>query len=410
MYRNLSKKGVLDKPVRFTCSPFPVPCSLAIALAVLLCSLFPVPCSLAQNDPAHGQFLFAYKLLQRGDNELAADAFEDYLSRFPDDAKRGDAMYYRALLHRRAGENEQAATTLSRLDRLGPPPEGALVPDYARKLLQGQVLVDLARYDEALRPLETLRVDTLPAEVASSANYLKGVAYRGAGNLDAAATAFNNAASADTPVRGRAQLELARARVLQGQSDAALAALNEAMQNKDPAVAADAARMAGDVAYAAGDHAAATAAYLRVIRDYASTRNYRPAVLGLLWTNFAADDFRGTLTTYDRYAEVLERDPTAAYLAGSAHQQLGQHEWADRLLGQSIESNLPPSPEVREKALYKRAVSLFELGQFQKMQAALNELVRDFPESALRVDAAYLLAAADAKAGTPGSVEAGRIG
>ncbi|MEX0744547.1 MAG: hypothetical protein WD118_03000, partial [Phycisphaeraceae bacterium] len=81
--------------------------------------------ALAQGGAAHEQFLFAYKLLQRGEDRLAADAFDDYLGNFPQDEKRGDGLYYRALLHRRAGENQPA------VDLLDDVPATQIVPGYA---------------------------------------------------------------------------------------------------------------------------------------------------------------------------------------------------------------------------------------------------------------------------------------
>ena len=55
---------------------------------------------------AHQQFVFAYRVLQRTqqnndprDLELAADAFDEYLGRFPDDNKKADALFFLSLIH-----------------------------------------------------------------------------------------------------------------------------------------------------------------------------------------------------------------------------------------------------------------------------------------------------------------------
>ena len=160
----------------------------------------------AQSDAEHQQFLFAYRLLQRGDVEEAASEFDDYLGEFPQGEKLGDAQYYRALLYRRAGDNERAAETLD--DSADP----TLVPGYAVDLLRGQVPSDLGRFEDALASLERIDVEDLEPNVAVSALYLKGLAYRGADNLEAAATALGDAAQLDTPMRARALLDLAKVR------------------------------------------------------------------------------------------------------------------------------------------------------------------------------------------------------
>ena len=67
----------------------------------------------APSDPSHQQFLFAYKLLQRGENQLAVEAFDEYLTKFPDAAKRGDAMYFSAMLYRRLGQPAKALAKLA---------------------------------------------------------------------------------------------------------------------------------------------------------------------------------------------------------------------------------------------------------------------------------------------------------
>jgi len=195
--------------------------------------------ALAQSDAEHQQFLFAYKLLQRGDTEEAAAEFQEYLGSFPNGDKLGDAQYYRALLYRKAGDNERAAAMLEIAA------EPTLVPGYAVKLLQGQTLSDLGKYEEALTALESIDATELEANVAVSAYYLRGLAYRGADNLDAAATALADAAELETPMRGRALLDLAKVQALMDKPTEALATLDKCIEAADAASLAEASRFAG---------------------------------------------------------------------------------------------------------------------------------------------------------------------
>ncbi|MFK7790679.1 MAG: hypothetical protein AB8C95_14450, partial [Phycisphaeraceae bacterium] len=71
---------------------------ILLRLIIWLVWTIPGASVFAQSDAEHQQFLFAYKLLQRGEVADAASEFDEYLGKFPNGAKLGDAQYYRALL------------------------------------------------------------------------------------------------------------------------------------------------------------------------------------------------------------------------------------------------------------------------------------------------------------------------
>lgn len=349
-----------------------------------------------QNDPAHQQFLFAYKLLQRGDDALAADAFDDYLAKFPTADKRGDAIYYRALLLRRSardGGNEQAAKLLQDV------PAPQLVPAYALDLLRGQVLNDLGRYDEAVQALARIDAKGLEAKVAVSVLYLRGLAQRGANNLPAAAADLQAAAALESPMKGRALLDLARVQVLMDRPDDALQTLRQAMETPDAAAAAEAARLAGDLAYNEAKYDEAVEFYGRVLERHQSSKHFGPAVIGTLWSQFSAGRHNLVLETFERYRAALQvQDRVAAwYLAGSAQQESGRHEQAVQLFEQIAQGE--GTYPLQEKVLYKLAASQFELGRYDQMNATVQRLSQLFPKSETLIDAAFLMAAADAKQG-----------
>lgn len=378
----------------------------AAALSVLFLFLFlTTPVVGQQSDPAHQQFLFAYKLLQRGDDAFAAEAFDEFLGKFPQAPKRGDAMYYLALLHHREGEKEKAAELL----RQAPSP--VVVPQYAADLLQGQVLSDLGRYDQALEALERIEPEALETSVTVAVLYLRGLAYRGAGRLTAAADELTAAAAVDSPMKARALLDLARVQVLSGQSAEAIETLRWCLDLRKPAehaAAAEAARMAGDLSYKGGAYDDAVAFYGRVLDRHQNSRHFGAAVVGTLWTHFAAGRHSAVLENFDRHRTALrvqDRIP-AWYLAASAHQELGQHEAAVALLEQI--SHRGGKYPLAEKVLYKLAASRFELGQDEQMTQAINRLREQYPGSEVLIDSEYLLAAAEAR-GTDVSRGAARL-
>jgi tetratricopeptide (TPR) repeat protein len=360
---------------------------------VLLAAILLPGAALAQSDAEHQQFLFAYKLLQRGEVDEAAGEFDEYLGKFPSGEKFGDAQYYRALLFRKAGQNEKAAALLKSAK------DPTIVPAYAAKLLHGQVLSDLGKYKEALGPLEQIKTDDLDDKVAVSALYLKGLAYRGAENMEAAATALADAAQLDTPMKARALLDLAKVRALMKDNTKAIAALQRCLKLENSAITPEAARFAGDLSYNDGDYGKAIGFYNTVASRYQSSPHFAPAVVGLLWAQFADGRYDDLLKTFDNSIDALpvsDRLP-AYYLAGSAYQEQEKHEKAAELLTQ-VSGGSGKLP-IQEKVLYKLSRSQFELKRYDAMQATTTQLLKRFPETKLAVDVAFLQATADAEAG-----------
>lgn len=367
---------------------------IRFCLWMLMLSFLVLPqAAFAQSDAEHQQFLFAYKLLQRGEVAEAASEFDEYLGKFPKGEKLGDVQYYRALLHRKAGDNAKAAAVL---DGAAKP---TLVPAYAVDLLGGQVLSDLGRYDDALKALERIKTDDLDPKVAVSALYLKGLAYRGAANLKAAATALSDAAKLDTPMKARALLDLAKVHALMKETDKALAVLNRCLAVEDKAITPEAARFAGDLSYNAAEFDQAIGYYSTVVSRHQTSKHFAPAVVGLLWAQFASEKYTDLQRTFDSSIQALpvqDRLP-AYYLAGSSYQEQGKHDKAAALFDKATAGNgtLP----IQEKALYKLARSRYELGEYPAMNAAVTRLLRAFPETNLGVDVAFLQATAEAESG-----------
>lgn len=363
-----------------------------VGLLLLITLLLPAA-AFAQTDPAHQQFLFAYKLLQRGENQLAVEAFDEYLQNYPEAAKRGDAQYFAAMLYRKLGQPQQA------LERLQNPVDPTLVQPMAVRLLRGQLLVDAGRYAPALSVLENINVAQQPPDIAVSVWYLRGIAYRGTGNLAAAVRALEQAAAIDSPMRRQARLDLARTQIRADQPDAALATLDTLLQTDDAAVTPQAARLAGDLNYQLQRYDQAAQAYARVTSRYQASSQFAPCAMGMLWAYHKADNPQAVVNAYRRFAEALPRanQPTAAYLAAVSLQKLGRHEDAVELL-QPLAGRFPES-DVADQLLYRLAVSQFELQQYAAMQQTVMQLLAAHPNTPVRPDATFLLASADAKQG-----------
>ena len=348
--------------------------------------------AMAQSDAAHQQFLFAYKLLQRGENQLAIEAFDDYLNQFPQADKRGDALYFSAMLNRRLGKPQAA---LAKLEKVA---TTQLVDGDAVELLRGQLLVDLQRFDQAIQPLEKIDLAKQPDTVKVSTLYLMGIAYRGSGNFDAAAKALQQAAKLDTPMRSQAQLDLARTLITAKQPDAAMKLLDQLIE-QSPSNLADVARLAGDLSYQRQRYDQAARYYQLITAGSQSSPHFPAAIMGTLWSYHADNKPESLTAAYQRLHQALpdNQQAFAAYLAAVAYQRLNQHEQAAKLLADATTKH--PGAAVADQLLYRLAISQSALGQHRAMEQTLMRLLSGYPKTPLRPDAMFLLAQADAKQG-----------
>ena len=232
---------------------------------------------------------------------------------------------------------------------------------------------------------------------------LKGLAYRGAGNFEAAAAALDQSARLETPLRPRALLEGARALAGGGDTPAALAVLTALLDLNDEGTRAEAARYAGDLSYAAGDTEAAAGYYTRVIERDQSSPQFGPAVVGRMWAELAAGNNVAVVSAHQQLADGLPAEQAAAadYVAASAYQGLKQHARAAELLTGYVAGG--DKQPLQSLALYKLAVNQFELARYDDMATTVAHLERAFPRSEQQIDASFLLASADAKRGDAAS-------
>lgn len=342
------------------------------------------------NDAAHQQFVLAYRLLQRQQFTDAMDAFDTYLGSFPDDARRNDALYYRALLATRTGDLANAAECLAHTG------DTTVVPAHAVALLAGQVHMARGQPDAALQALEPIDTATLAPETRGPLLHLRAVAYQKAGNLPAAAAQLEATADLDGALQARAAHDLGRVRAAMGDHDAALAALDIAAAASDPAISPSAALLAGNLRYASGAYHRALQDYALVLHRYQSAPAYEKAVTGAMWAALSAEQYEQVQALYQRHGPTLrnvERQAEAILVTATAWQRLNRHEAALTALDRA--ATLAVGRDTHQRILLGRVTSLLVLKRFPDAERVTNQLARQSPTGPTRVDVALRWAEAD---------------
>ena len=361
---------------------------LVVVLAVVVLATPAPGQTTGTSDAAERQFVFAYRLLERKNYELAAEAFDQYLDDFPRDEKRADGLYFRAYLAHMSGQDRDAARYL------GAAGSTRLVKDSAVLLLKADVYGKLDRHDEAIKALEQIHVESLEPSLQARVFYKRGQTYWALQKLAAAEGQLKLVVAMDSPWRAAGLLDLARVCALQGRNNEALQTLEKCLNLGNTAVAAEAAHLAGDLAYQDGHFERAIRYYQIVMTRHTSSPHLGPALVGVLWSRLQARQYGELLVLFDQYKDdaalpVQER-VAAYYLAGSARQELGEHDKAVELFGQVITQ--ASGSALEDKLLYKLAASQFELGQYAPMRLALATLRKAHPDSPRVADADFLLA------------------
>ncbi len=359
----------------------------------------PPPAPSSPDTAAYQQFVFADRQLQRGEDKLAVDAFDEYLRLYPQDKRRGDGIYYRALLASRAGDNETARRLLADCPPL------KLLPASSLPLLRAEVYCDLGKFEPALAVLEKINPDLADPGVKAQLLYLTALAYRELGQpARHALKNFDAAGTVDTPLKARSLLEESRVAVLMDKPADAVADLQKCLAVKDLEIEPVAALKAGDLSYSLNQFPQAVAFYQIVIDAHQTSPQFGPAVIGTLWAQLADKQYEALLKTCQDIRPALSPADgfTADYLAASALQEMGRNDQAITRLEALLA--LPPTPDqARDKVVYKLALSEYESNHFADMTKTLSGFARTFPQSPLIPDMDYLQALADVKRGDPAS-------
>lgn len=345
--------------------------------SLVILTMLAAPATVRADDEAQRQFTFAYRLLERGELDLAKDAFVDFVRRFEKDMRVPDAVYYLALLSRQRGDLLMAREWITRVK------QPHRVPVVAVHLLRGQIMLESQNAAEAVRALEAVNPAELPdAETRATWHYLRGLAYDGVTNLPAAAEQFDKATEAESAIRQMALMELGRTRAKLDQKAAAIEALRLAAEGSDAEIAAAARSLAAELAYAGKQYDLAADLYGELVTRHQASKQFKTALIGRLRALLAAERFDQLLQQYPSIEPLLDDAARgeAWFMLGAAQVRQGKHAEAVATLTRFFEkhgSRHADSP----RAGYLMAIALYhtDAAQFDAWMARADQALPEMP-------------------------------
>lgn len=323
-------------------------------LAISIVLLLALPAT--AQTPADQQFTFAVRLMREGQADLATDAFEAFVRDYEADRRAADAHYYLALLNRRAGKVDAALKHLESVKR------PMYVKDAAVRLIRGQLQLESGDAKAALAEFKAIKPDDLTDNDSRATwHYLTGVAYRKTGDNDAAAKQFALASEAESSVRGRAMLELGKARTAMKQYPQALEALTDVPETDVPAeVKAEARRLAGEIAFELKQYEQSAALFQTVLDKHGQSGEAPAARIGLLRALLAAGRDEQVVANHKKLADAMPADVVGEgwYLRAAAHVRLKQYDQAIAALEQFSRRTKSDHP-LGDRATYLAGLCLY---------------------------------------------------
>lgn len=354
-----------------------------IALLLTLSSL-----AIGQTPEADQDFTFGYRLFQRGEKQLSAEAFNSFVRKHATDVRVNDALYYLALLARDERKLQAAQSFLARIQT----PKH--VPPNAIRLLKGQVALETSNPAEALKELEQVEPTTLPdLQAQSTWKYLLGLAYRGVGNLAAASTQFQEAIKNESSVQGLAYFELGKAQSGLEQEQQGIESLRKAA-SMAPIVAADARVLAANLAYKIKQYDLAAQLYGEIVTHHNTAEAFQPALVGRMRALQAAGHHDQVIERYEQVKDLIKvtLKAEALHLYGLAQFRTSKFMDSARTFQTIIIQH--QGYEHLDEVSYMLIAGLFKSRRLDMIDKAAEQLAPLMAKSTRRFDVQYLRAQA----------------
>lgn len=337
--------------------------------------------------------------LEQSANPSDSSQVNDRLESLPEpdsklvpEAVKNSSWYYLALARLGAQEFQLALEALDKTQ----------ADDSQRELQQGlcvargAALIGLARYTDAIDPLEQYLQLSPDGDDAPTCRAQLALALAHTGKFAAARSVYDRLGekSRNNPIFFAATLHLAEVAFTAGEREMATDWF-QALTKDDVPDEYREQGLAGLAWTQAGsqDPQSSIATFERLLADRPDSPLASEAALGVAKAHEQLQHFPEALTAYDRVlTRYRDSKQFASSLFGAARVQekLGQPEQAVQLLERLIKEQ-PAYPRI-DAALYELGWLLFELGRIDESNATFERLANEHPDSEFWADATYRLA------------------
>ena len=346
----------------------------------------------------HATFGLGRVAFNSGDYDTAAERFSavrtasEGASR--DDELGHEASYYEGLALKNLGElgeaeRRLAAATLRR-------PDGAFAD--AALLELGILQYERRRYQDAATVLDRLLNDYGASPYAGEGARMLGEAYAALGDTEPAREAYQRAealgaASPELAV----ELEFMEAYGLfrNERYEEAVAALKRVYES-DPGGprGGEALFWAGESAFQAGSYGQAEGLMSRFLESFRDHRQADAARYVLAWTHFKRRDYSAAALGFERFLSAYRRSAESVPYYADAHLRLADSYYALRRYDEAIAvyarmESVAQAGQGLDYALFQSAQAHAGAGRTSDAHAFFDQLLSNFPQSALRAEARY---------------------
>lgn len=333
------------------------------------------------TTPAAARFESAMAFYSAGQYVDAVTAFSDFVTNFPQDRRREEALYRLAESYRNLKRTDDALAAYT--FQVQNYPDGPLRVNA--ELQRGAILFDQGKFAEAITPLQ-LVADKGDGELQSAAKYFLGRSLLATQKETDGRTLLQGLADQQPPAKlsGDAAQTLAELDDTQGNSAGALALWQKALVlASDPAVKATAAARGGWSALTAKQPDAAEKLFQTARQFAADGDTRRVANTGLLRILFQQKRYKEWVALYTAEKDKLLDSAKPEILYDLGHAQFVLKHWADSVAAFDQYLAAFGTQESSVTAAYERFLAGAQLDRSKTVSYA-EDYMKTYPKSPYR--------------------------
>lgn len=315
----------------------------------------------------------AYGAMEVGDFKTGLDYADQFNTKFAEHTLASEVQKVLAECKLQLGQHDDAAKVYKELASRGDNDGNRF------ELRRGLSLFLKKNYDEAIPVLSKVYDAAADPDQKAEAAYWLGRSFAGKKQIKDAIKAFTNSrtASSEWEQADEVLLNLARAQRSDGQTDKAIATIEELLSTYPESDIKDQTYYRwGEFAYAKNDYAAAIDNYTTVINDYPDSRLIPYSLYGRGWSRLRSGDAKGAIADFDQLQSNYENHELSGqtiYARGMALHQNGDHGASLEAVAAYLEKS--PKGSGLSDALYLQGLSRIGLKQYAESIESFERLL-----------------------------------